>query len=202
MVRIKICGVTRVADAELAIALGADMIGLNFYPPSPRSISRERAGEIARAVAGRALIAGVFVNATREYIEQRRREAALDLLQFHGDEDESALAGWPVKVIRAFRVKAGAPAGLIGKCGADFFLFDTYHPGLFGGTGRVRPLGGLGAFSLARVFISGGLSPGNVAAAAALNPYAVDVASGVESSPGIKDAAKLRSFIVNAKSPR
>jgi phosphoribosylanthranilate isomerase len=201
-VRIKICGVTRVEDAELAIALGADMIGLNFYPPSPRSLTLDRAIEIRGAIGRRCQVIGVFVNATREYIGERLRQAGLDLLQFHGDEDEGALAGWPVKVIRAARLRAEIPAELIARTTADYVLFDTFHPELFGGTGRTRPLAGLENLDLGRVFISGGLTPDNVAQATALNPFAVDVASGVEAAPGIKDPSKLRSFIANAKSAR
>ena len=201
-VRIKICGVTRVEDAELAIALGADMIGLNFYPPSPRSLTLDRAVSIRRAIGHRCEVAGVFVNATREYVADLLGKVGLDLLQFHGDEEESALTGWPVRVIRALRLRSGTPAELISRTAADYVLLDTFHPELFGGTGQTRPLAGLENLDLSRVFISGGLTPDNVAEAAALQPYAVDVASGVESAPGIKDPFKLRSFIVNAKSAR
>jgi len=201
-VRVKICGVTRIEDAAAAIALGAEMIGLNFYPPSPRCLTIDRAREIRRAIGRRALAAGVFVNASRDYVCERLSELDLDLIQFHGDEDESALAGWPVKVIRAFRLRADAPDAVLPATIADYVLLDTFHPGLYGGTGQARPLAGLERFDLSRVFISGGLTPANVAAAAALNPFAVDVASGVESAPGIKDPAKLRSFIANAKSSR
>jgi phosphoribosylanthranilate isomerase len=225
-VRIKVCGVTRVEDAEMAIALGAEMIGLNFYAPSPRALSIERARALCCAIAGRAIVIGVFVNASRDYIEARLRELRLDMLQFHGDEDESALRGWPVKVIRALRLRVNDPAttapstassqmpagtapniagqtdAVLPNSIADYLLLDTYHPGLYGGSGLARPLDGLERLDLTRVFLSGGLTPVNVACAAALNPYAVDVASGVESAPGIKDPDKLRSFIANAKSPR
>jgi phosphoribosylanthranilate isomerase len=201
-VRVKICGITRVEDAEAAIALGADMLGLNFYPPSPRHLALDAAREIRGAIGRRAMVVGVFVNATRDYIYERVRDLDLDLIQFHGDEDESALCGWPVKVIRAFRLRPDAPNAALPATAADYTLLDTFHPGLYGGTGHARPLAGLARFDLARVFISGGLHPTNVAEAAALEPYALDVASGVESAPGIKDPAKLRSFIANAKSPR
>jgi phosphoribosylanthranilate isomerase len=201
-VLVKICGVTRVEDAESAIALGAEMIGLNFYPPSPRCLSIDQAREIRRAIGARAIVVGVFVNASRDYVEERRRELDLDMIQFHGDEDESALSGWPVKVIRAFRLRADAPYAALPVTRADYILLDTFHPELYGGSGRARPLIGLERLDLTRVFISGGLTPANVGAAAALRPYAVDVASGVESAPGIKDPDKLRSFIANAKSPR
>ncbi len=200
--RVKICGITRVEDAEAAIALGADMIGLNFYPPSPRCLTIERAHAIRDAIGRRASVVGVFVNASRDYIEERLRELDLDLLQFHGDEEERALRGWPVQVIRAFRMRADAPDAALPATAADYMLLDTFHPGLYGGTGAARPLAGLARFDLTRVIISGGLVPENVAAAAALMPFAIDVASGVESAPGIKDPAKLRSFIANAKSPR
>ena len=201
-VRIKICGITRIEDAAAAIALGAEMLGLNFYAPSPRCLTIDRAREIRRAIGRRATVVGVFVNAGRDYIQERLRELDLDLLQFHGDEDESALRGWPVKVIRAFRLRADVTDAALPATAADYTLLDTAHPRLYGGTGQARPLAGLERFDLARVIISGGLDPANVAHAAALKPYAIDVASGVESAPGIKDPAKLRSFIANAKLSR
>jgi phosphoribosylanthranilate isomerase len=201
-VRVKICGITRVEDAEAAIALGAEMIGLNFYQPSPRCLTIERARAIRDAIGRRATVVGVFVNAGRDYIEERLRELDLDMIQFHGDEDESALLGWPVKLIRAFRLRADAPDAALPTTAADYTLLDTFHAGLYGGTGQARPLAGLARFDLARVIISGGLHPANVAQAAALKPFAIDVASGVESAPGVKDPAKLRSFIANAKSSR
>jgi phosphoribosylanthranilate isomerase len=199
-VRVKICGVTRAEDAELAIACGADMIGLNFYAPSPRSLTLEQARGICRTIGNRCGVVGVFVNAARSYIDQRRRELRLDYLQFHGNEGDDALSGWPVKVIRAVRSRDAVSAAAIAHHKADYVLLDSWHPHLFGGTGRPRPLDGLGGLALEQVILSGGLSPENVAQAAALHPYAVDVASGIESAPGIKDPAKLRSFILNAKS--
>jgi phosphoribosylanthranilate isomerase len=199
-VRVKICGITRAEDAELAISLGADVIGLNFYPPSPRCLTLERAREIRLVIGNRCEVAGVFVNADRTYIEHRMREVTLDYLQFHGDEDDDALTGWPLKVIRALRRETIVSEDTIKRCKADYLLLDTWHPHLFGGSGRARSLDGLRGFVLDRVFLAGGLHPDNIAQAAALRPYAVDVASGVESAPGIKDPAKIRSFIVNAKS--
>ncbi len=199
-VKVKICGVTRQEDAELAIGFGADIIGLNFYPLSPRSLTLEQARAIRLVISNRCEVVGVFVNAARSYVEHRVRELDLDYLQFHGDEDDDALLGWPLKVIRALRLEGVVAADAIERCKADYVLLDTWHPQLFGGTGRARSLDGLGGLPLGRVIVSGGLSPENVAPAAALCPYAVDVASGIESAPGIKDPAKLRSFILNAKS--
>ncbi len=201
-VRVKICGVTRIEDAVAAVECGADIIGLNFYPPSPRFLSADRAAEIRRAIGGRALVAGVFVNAARGLVGRCVSELALDFIQFHGDEDDAMLAGWPVPTIRALRLKAGEALAELPAMAADYLLLDTFHPGLYGGSGRPRALEGLRRFNLSRVILSGGLDPANAAAAAALAPYAVDVASGVESAPGIKDPSRLRSFIANAKSAR
>lgn len=201
-VRVKICGVTRIEDARAAIEFGADMIGVNFYAPSPRSVSLERAREIHNAIDSHCKVVGVFVNATREFIAECLAEVRLDLLQFHGDEPASMLAGWPVPVIRALRLKSGeqfAPAAIASSI---YTLLDTFHPGLYGGTGAKRSLADLLGLDLTRVFISGGLDADNVAEAAALSSYAVDVASGVESAPGIKDHDQLRRFIRNAKSAR
>jgi phosphoribosylanthranilate isomerase len=200
-IKVKICGVTSPEDARIAIACGADMIGLNFYPPSPRYVDRERARSIRAAIGSEALVVGLFVNATRDLISECRCELALDLLQFHGDEDEDALGGWPIKVIRAIRVKAETSPSAYPTC-ADYRLFDAFHPDLYGGTGRRLETAWLAGADLSRTILAGGLTPGNVAEAAALRPYAVDVAGGVESAPGVKDPAKLRSFIANAKSSR
>lgn len=198
---VKICGVTRVEDAEAAVTLGADLIGLNFYAPSPRCLSIADARAICDAVSGHARLVGVFVNAARDVIEKRVRELGLDMIQLHV-EDSDALAGWPVPVIHALSLRPGEQVPELGGTRADYILLDSFRPGLYGGTGVARPLDDLTGADLSRVFIAGGLTPGNVAAAAALKPYAVDVASGVESAPGVKDHQKLRSFIANAKSSR
>jgi len=190
----------------MAVGLGADFIGLNFYPPSPRCLTLDSAAAIARVAKGRAQLVGIFVNAPRTYIEERLESLELGLLQFHGDEDDDALKGWPVPVIRALRLRSDAELDAInigiGEIKANFILLDTFHPQLFGGTGQARRLDTLSALDLRRVFVSGGLTPENVGEAAALNPYALDVASGVESAPGIKDPSKLASFIANARSSK
>jgi phosphoribosylanthranilate isomerase len=200
-VKVKICGVTKVEDARAAIDFGADLIGVNFYTPSPRSVSLERAREIRDAIDAAHSVVGVFVNASRDFIAECLKEVRLDLLQFHGDERDSLLEGWPVPVIRALRLKGGKkfePSAYL----SAYLLLDTFHPGLYGGTGAKRRLSDLRGLDLTRVFISGGLDPDNVGEAVELSPYAVDVASGVESAPGIKDHDQLRRFIRNAKSAR
>jgi phosphoribosylanthranilate isomerase len=200
-VRVKICGVTRVEDARAAIAAGADMIGLNFYAKSPRYVAVERAKEIRAAVGSRAAVVGVFVNAERAYIDDRLRAAALDMIQFSGDENDAALAGWPVPSIVTRRLKQGEVPSLTTHR-ADYVLFDAFDAKLLGGTGSRIPLELLRAVDLSRAFIAGGLNPDNVAEVAALGPYAVDCASGVESSPGVKDHEKIRRFVHNAKRSR
>jgi phosphoribosylanthranilate isomerase len=201
-VQVKICGVTRVEDARAAIELGADMIGVNFYAPSPRAVSIERARDIRDAVDTLHKVVGVFVNAPREFVSECLGRVRLDLLQFHGDEPSSFLDGWPVPVIRALRLKSGERLEPAAYASSIYTLLDTFHSGLYGGTGEKRPLSDLGGLDLTRTIISGGLNPDNVREAAELSPYAVDVASGVESAPGVKDYDKLRRFIRNAKSAR
>jgi phosphoribosylanthranilate isomerase len=200
--KVKICGITRAEDARAAADFGADLLGLNFYAPSPRSVMLDRAREIRDAIDGRQKVIGVFVNASREYVEERLREVRLDLLQFHGDEPDAMMKGWHVPVIRALRLAPSARFDPHRDFAADYVLLDTFHPALYGGTGKGRSLSDLRGLDLSRVFISGGLTPDDVAEAAALSPYAVDVASGVECAPGIKDHHKLRRFIENAKSAR
>jgi len=198
-VRVKICGITRVEDAHAAIAAGADLIGLNFYAKSPRYVELDRAIEIRAAIGSRAAVVGVFVNAARAYIDERLRGASLDMIQFSGDEDDAALAGWPVPSIVTRRLKADED---VTPHRADYVLFDAFDSKLFGGTGARISLDQLRRLDLSRAIVAGGLNPDNVAEVAALEPYAVDCASGVESSPGVKDHDKLRSFVNNAKRSR
>jgi len=205
-VQVKICGVTRVDDALAAVDAGADLIGLNFYPPSPRYAGLERAAAIARAVAGQAKLVGVFVGAARELVAGICGELKLDFVQLYSDEEVDAAFDLPVEVIRAFRLKPGRSrgefAGLCARTRAEYILLDSYDPRLYGGSGEAIALGDLEGIDLSRAFIAGGLRPETVAEAVRLEPYGVDVASGVESSPGVKDHLKLRSFIHNAKSSR
>ena len=122
-VRVKICGVTRVEDAYAAIVAGADMIGLNFYSESPRYLELDRAIEIRAAIGSRAVVVGLFVNAERAYIDERLRAASLDMIQFSGDEDDAALAGWPVPSIVTRRLKTGEN---VRPHRADYVLFDAF----------------------------------------------------------------------------
>jgi phosphoribosylanthranilate isomerase len=203
---VKICGVTRPGDADLAVDLGADLIGLNFYPPSPRCLSVEAAREIADAVAGRAFLVGVFVDRSPAEIEEIAAGVGLDLVQLHGDEGPEAAAALGVRALKAFRVAPAEgerldPALLAPYPDAWGFLFDVRDERLYGGTGRTwcyRSLAGLaGAAAAGRpVLVAGGIAPGTARAALEASGAAgVDVCSGVESAPGIKDPLLLLRLI-------
>jgi phosphoribosylanthranilate isomerase len=199
-VRVKICGVTSVGDARAAVAAGADFLGLNFHPASPRYLDRARAREIAEAVPGTPLV-GVFVDASRGEVEAIAAEVGLAALQFHGEEPSAYCRAWPWRTIKALRARSGADlAALATAYATDYVLVDSFVPGVPGGTGRPLDLAAASGLPRERLFVAGGLVPETVAAAVrALRPYAVDVASGVEASPGRKDHAKLEAFIRAAK---
>lgn len=202
-VRVKICGVTTVADARLAVECGADLIGLNFYPPSPRFISLATAREIRAALPANIWCVGVFVNAERALIASFVHQLQLNAIQFHGDETASDIQGWPNATIKALRVPKDGTLPDWQQFPSDYFLLDTHRPGRYGGTGEIFVWDRLTTLPSAcrdRVILAGGLTPENVARAVlTVHPWAVDVASGVESSPGRKDPEKVRVFITNAK---
>ena len=141
-VHVKICGITTVADARLAVQAGADLIGLNFYPPSPRYISESTAKMIRSILPQHVRCVGIFVNAERAHIAAYVRALSLDVIQFHGDEDAAALTGWPVATVKAVRVdsETSLPEQLEGIT-ADYFLLDTYSSRGYGGTGETFGLG-------------------------------------------------------------
>jgi len=198
--KIKICGVTDLADAEAAVAAGAWALGLNLWPGSPRRCRRETAAEIAAAHRRHVQIAGVFVNATLDQVARAAEEIGLTIVQLHGDEGPSfcaeAARRTGCRVIKAARVRSGADIQALAAFHTDFHLLDSYTRGVPGGTGETF------AWELARghghqvpVILSGGLTAENVGEAiAVVRPYAVDVASGIESAPGHKDHHKLRAF--------
>jgi len=213
MFRIKICGVTSIADAVAAADAGADAIGLNFYPGSSRYISHARAAEIAAALPAGTRKIGVFVNSAVDEVRHIARRLSLDGVQLHGDEPPDFLAGLVgIPVLRAFRLAAGglpAVSNYLAECrrlGAtpDMVLLDSYCAGAFGGTGRTLDWTLAAAYhqlnSAPPLILAGGLVATNVAQAiAAVRPAAVDTASGVEASPGRKDHAQVAGFIAAAK---
>jgi len=204
-VKVKICGITNLEDALAAIDAGADLLGLNFYPKSPRFISELVALKIRAKVPKKVTSVGVFVNASGAEVLACVQSVRLDAAQLHGDESAETVKeiARVVPVIKAFRVEPEFPLRhLNGFPDVFAFLFDAPHSGDYGGTGRVSGWNlARRAAATHRIFLAGGLNPENVAEAVrTVRPYAVDVASGVESRPGMKDHALLREFIRAAHS--
>ncbi len=196
--RIKICGVTRENDAVRAAELGADFVGLNFWPGSPRCLEVEAASQIAERVRERVKLVGVFVNQPPARIQEISDRVGLDLLQFHGDEDPGSVRFFGDRAIKAFRVGADFDAAVVGDFSDAWgYLFDCDHPTLFGGSGVTWPYERVAGLSREKpVIVAGGLRPSNVQQAIARSGAdIVDVSSGIESQPGIKDPELMRRFI-------
>ena len=206
MVKVKICGITNIEDARLALELGADMLGFNFYEKSPRYISPQDARPLIDDLPEYVENIGVFVNMEGYRIDEWVELIGLDSVQLHGDEDDGFVSDlrryMDAKIIKAFRAGPGFSVESIMESTADSILLDAFATGQYGGTGeqfewsiasdavKLRP----------DLILAGGLTPENVAEGVrVVRPYAVDVASGVESAPGKKDPAKLEAFIKNAK---
>jgi phosphoribosylanthranilate isomerase len=198
--KIKFCGITSIRDAQRAAAAGAWAIGLIFWPRSPRRCEPATAAEIASALKRRLEIVGVFVNPTLDELAWTADSIGLTMIQLHGDEGPAfcAEAGRRTgcKVIKAVRVRSGADIQALSAFHTDYHLLDSYAAGRPGGSGETFAWELAGAHRPGvPVILSGGLNAENVAGAiASVRPFAVDVASGVESSPGRKDPAKLEAF--------
>lgn len=202
MTRVKICGITSVDDARLAVDLGADYLGLNFYPASPRYLEPERAAAIAEAVRGRVPLVGVFVNTPRQRIEAIDARVGLDHIQLHGDEGPDAVVPFGSRAIKVFRRAEPPEASELAAYGACWgYLFDVADGTRYGGTGRewsYRTLAGLATPK--PYFVAGGIRPGNAARAARESgAFGVDVCSGVESAPGVKDRSKLEQLLAEVR---
>ncbi len=199
--KIKFCGITNLDDALRAHELGAWAIGLIMWPGSPRRCTPGAAAEIATELKRRLEVVGVFVNPTLEYVARTAEEIGLTAIQLHGDEGPSfcaeAARRTGCKMIKAARVRSRADIQGLVPYRTDYHLLDSHSPGRPGGTGETF------AWELARahrgpvpLILSGGLTPDNVAEAIeVVEPFAVDVASGVEASPGHKDPRKLEAFV-------
>ena len=201
--RVKICGITNLPDAQVAVEAGADALGFNFYEKSPRCVSPATAAEISRAQPPFTLRVGVFVNPSEELVRRAIGECGLNLLQFHGDEPPEFCTQFGLMSMKAFRVRDAESLKELAKYHTDAWLLDAYVSDTFGGTGEKFNwhLAAELPKSGRPVFLAGGLTPENVAEAIRqVQPFGVDVSSGVESSPGRKDPGKVRSFINSAKS--
>ena len=195
-VRIKICGITRVEDAEAAVDLGADFIGLNFWSGSPRRIDVARGREIADAVRGRSSIVGVFVHQLPSAVEEIASRVGLDLLQFHGDESPGDLAPWGDRAVKAIRFEDELDPSALDDYKTVWGFVVEPRRSSYGGSGRSWDYAAAKKLSRQRPFLlAGGLAPENVARAVSVShPWGVDVCSGVESTPGVKDCDALGRF--------
>jgi phosphoribosylanthranilate isomerase len=197
-VKVKICGITSAPDAIAAVEAGADLLGFMFYDPSPRAISIPAAAEIIRQLPPFAVKAGVFVNAPAEFVERAIGDCGLNLLQFHGDETPAYCLQFGLMSMKAFRVRDAGLLQTLPEYRTDAWLLDAFVPGQAGGTGETFDWNlAIEAKQFGRpIFLAGGLTPATVAEAVRkVDPYGVDVSSGVEASPGKKDHRKVRDFI-------
>lgn len=197
MTLVKICGITRVEDALLAVELGASAIGFVFWPDSPRYIPPSRAAEIIAALPPRVASIGVFVDQSRNFVWNAAEQAELTALQLHGSESVAFAAALPRPVIKAMPVGEGFSLDAVMDIPRSItVLLDAHDPVKRGGTGVTIDWSVAAAVAWRRpIFLSGGLNPANIQEAIArVNPHAVDISSGVESAPGIKDPVKLRAL--------
>lgn len=205
MTHVKICGVTSLDDAEHAAQLGAWAVGLNHHRASPRYCPPDAAAGIGAALKRRCEVAGVFVNPTLDELATAADQEHLTMLQLHGDEGPAfcaeAARRTGCKVIRAVRVRSAADLRAAEVFRTDFHLFDAHQPGTRGGTGESFDWELLARrSSVIPAILAGGLTPANVAEAIAVaEPFAVDVASGVEAEPGRKDPALVAAFLEAAR---
>lgn len=196
MVKIKVCGITNIEDALLAVELGVDALGF-IFAPSPRQLTPQKARRIIQSLPPFVERVGVFVNETSRRVKEIAGFCYLSALQFHGEESPSYCASFPYKVIKSFPAKDRIPHNIL-NYKVDAYLLDTYCRGKRGGSGRTfnwdiaKKVGQLSS----RLVLSGGLNPENVGEAIGkVRPYAVDVASGVEEKPGKKSRKKMQKFV-------
>jgi phosphoribosylanthranilate isomerase len=211
--RIKLCGLTRPSDVEAAVALGADAIGLVFYPPSPRSVTAQTAGQILAQLPAFVSAVGLFVNPTLAEVQACIDAAPISILQFHGDETPAQCAAIARQVLRPFlralRIRPEMNASDLlefenaYRTSSPLFaglLLDTWSDA-YGGTGKVFDWSLIPAELAHRAVLSGGLNAQNATGAVRqLRPHAVDVSSGIESAKGVKDVALMRAFIAAVRS--
>jgi len=197
-VKVKICGLTNVEDALAAVAAGADYLGFVLWERSPRHVTVETAREIARQLPPATMRVGVFVDATVEQVMFPLRICDFAALQFHGQESPAYFQQFGVMTIKAFRIRDAASLSALSAYDTDAFLLDSQVEGRPGGTGETFdwPLAAQAKKFNKPIFLAGGLTPQNVGAAVrAVQPFAVDVSTGVEISPGKKDHQKMRDFV-------
>ncbi len=200
---IKICGITNKEDALHAASLNVDMLGFVFYKKSKRYVKPKVVRDIANELTPEISRVGIFVDEKKERVREIAEDASLNMLQFHGDETPAYCASFKddYKIIKAFRLKDRKGLKDINDYDTDFYLLDTYIPDTIGGTGRVFDWKILEDYEFLKpIILSGGLNPKNIKGALkAVAPYAVDVSSGIESSPGKKDFELMKKFVENVR---
>jgi len=199
MVKVKICGITNFEDAQTAVLAGCDMLGFVFYEKSPRYIRPDRAGDIISSLPGEVEKVALFVNEQKKTITDILNQIKeIDILQFHGDETPDYCNAFNKRIIKAIRVKNKDSVKQMASYNVNFFLLDAFKKDVYGGTGENfewKLAKDAKAYNVP-IILSGGLNPENVKEAIELvEPYAVDVSSGVEISPGRKDPELIKRFI-------
>lgn len=201
IVKVKICGITNLDDAEKSIKLGADMLGFNFYPKSPRYIEPKKASQIIAKLPAFIPVVGILVNEKYETVRDIIEQCQLPWVQFHGDETAEYVkqfSTFNIRTMKAIRIKDESDIKKQKDYHTDAILFDTHTPGKFGGTGLTFDWNLVGNINK-RIFLAGGINPDNVAKAASLGVYGIDVCSGIESEPGKKDFKKMKKLFDNIK---
>lgn len=202
MTKVKVCGIRSLEDALAAAEYGADALGFVFYGKSPRYIEPEEAAAIIEKLPPFVTPVALFVNAHEDSVRAVIRVTGIEVIQFHGDERPDYVSSFSQRTIKALRIKDEQSIADMHSYDVNAILADAYSPDAYGGTGKTFNwdlLSGIQASE--RIILAGGLGPENVAEAIRkVSPYAVDVSSGVEASPGVKDHDKLRRFIEEAKS--
>ena len=199
--KVKICGITNYEDGAAAMDLGADLLGFNFYPKSPRYVQPQTAAAIIRKLPAFIDVSGVFVNSSLEEIREIAGLCQLDWVQLHGDEN-TEFCGWlaydSVKTMKALRVKEAGDLKKVDSFSTDAILLDAFDPKRYGGTGLTFDWNIVGHIRK-RIFLAGGINPQNAAKAVELGVYGIDVCSGVEAEPGKKDHKKMKALFDNIR---
>lgn len=201
IVKVKICGITSYYDAVAAMDMGADILGFNFYPGSPRYITPQKAGEIINMLPAFIDTAGIIVNASIDQIRETLDLCPLDWVQLHGDETPDfcrSLMYHNVKTMKAIRVKDRTDVEKMKNYSTDAILLDAFHQDKYGGTGDTFDWSFV-RHATKRIFLAGGINPDNAAAAVKLGVYGIDVCSGIEAEPGKKDHKKMKKLFDNIK---
>ena len=201
IVKVKICGITNFEDAAAAVDMGADLLGFNFYPKSPRFVPPEKVTEIINRLPGFIDVAGVFVNSSLEEIQETISKCQLNWVQLHGDENPQfcrSLLSLNVRTMKALRVKNQTDIKKADSFFTDAILLDAFDSEQYGGTGITFDWNIIGHIGK-RIFLAGGINPDNAPAAIKLGVYGIDICSGIEAEPGKKDHNKMKKLFENIR---